>query len=111
MPVLRRPHDRHRGLRARMRAKVAADPKHDRHIMSQTACQRRRFPVPLRRPTAGGDFSRCNHANQRADRQLISSARIPQSLLRAAKPLHTLSGSPGATFGPTAMTGAKIKSP
>jgi hypothetical protein len=94
-----------------MRAKVAAEPKHDRHIMSQTACQRRRFPVPLRWLKAGGDLSRRNHANQRADCRLISSAPTPQSLLRAAKPLHTLSGSPGATFGPAAMTGAKIKSP
>ncbi len=29
MPALRRPHDRHRGLRPRMRAEAAADPKHD----------------------------------------------------------------------------------
>jgi hypothetical protein len=94
-----------------MRPKVAADPKHDRYIMSQTACQRRRFRVPLRRLKAGGDLPRRNHANQRADRRLISSAPNPQSLSRAAKPLHTLSGSPGVSFGPTAMTGAKIKSP
>jgi hypothetical protein len=30
-----------------MRAKVAADPKHDRHIMSQTACQRRQTKSAL----------------------------------------------------------------
>jgi hypothetical protein len=94
-----------------MRAKVAADPKHVRHIMSQTACQRRRFPVSLRWLHAGGDLPRRNHANQRADRPSISSTPTPQSLLRASKPLHTLSGSLGATFGPTTITGAKIKSP
>ena len=73
MPALRRPDDRHRGLRARLRAKVAADPKHDPHIMSKTACERRRLPVPLRWPHARGDLSRRNHANQRADRPLIRS--------------------------------------
>ena len=36
MPALRRPHDRHRGLRARLRAEVAADARHKRHVMSQT---------------------------------------------------------------------------
>jgi hypothetical protein len=105
MPALRRPHDRHRGLRARMRAKVAAGPKHDRHIMSHTVRQRRRFPVPLRWLHAGGDLSRRNHAYQRADRSLIGSTPSPRSLLRASKPLHTLSGSAGASFAPA------IKSP
>jgi hypothetical protein len=86
MPALRRPDDRHRGLRARLRAKVAADPKHDPHIMSKTACERRRLPVPLRWPHAGGDLSRRNHANQRADRPLIRSTPPPRSLLRASRP-------------------------
>ena len=31
--------------------------------MSQTACERRRFPVPLHWLHAGGDLSRQNHAN------------------------------------------------
>lgn len=94
-----------------MPAKVAADPKHDRHIMSQTACQRRRFPVPLRWLHAGGDLSRQNHADQRAYRRLISSRPTPLSLSRTAKPLKTLSGSLGAAFGSTTVTGVKIKSP
>ena len=110
MPALRRPHDRHRGLRARMRAEVAADPKHDRHIMSQTACQRRRFPVPLRWLHAGGDLSRRNHANQ--------PARSPVDTPSTRQPLRTPCCAPphpvqvaGASFAPTAMTSAKIKSP
>ena len=72
-----------------MRAKVAADPKHDRHIMSQTACERRRLPVALRWLHAGGDLSRPNHANQRTDRRLIRSTQTPRSLLRASKPPST----------------------
>ena len=52
------PHDRHRGVRAGLPAKVAADPNRKRHIMSQTACEHRRFPVPLHRLHAGGDLSR-----------------------------------------------------
>ncbi len=41
------------------------------------ASERRRFPVPLRWSHAGGDLSRRNHANQRADRPLIRSAPPP----------------------------------
>ena len=95
-----------------MRAKVAADPKHDRHIMSQTACQRRRFPLPLRWLHAGGDLSRRNHANQRTDRRLIRFTPTPRSLVaRLQAPFRTLSWSLGAGFAPTTITGAKIKSP
>ena len=95
MFALRRPHDRHRGLRPRLRAKAAlADPEHERHIMTrQTACQRRRLPVPLRWLHAGGDLSRHNHPNQRADRPLIRSTPPPRSLLRAPQPrLHAYRG-------------------
>ena len=88
MPALRRPHDCDRGLRARLRAKVAADPKQDRHIMSQTACERRHVLAPMRWLHAGGDLSRHNHANQRADRPLIRSTRPPRT------PHCTLPGSP-----------------
>ena len=56
MPALRRPHDRHRGLRARLRAEVATDAKRVRHVMSQTSSARR-LPVPLRWLRAGGDPS------------------------------------------------------
>jgi hypothetical protein len=58
MPALRHPHDRDRGIRARLRAEVAADTKRVRHVMSQTSSERRRFPVPLRWLHAGGDVSR-----------------------------------------------------
>ena len=38
MPALRRPHDRDRGVRTRLRAEVATDPEPLRHVMSQIAC-------------------------------------------------------------------------
>src|SRR5271166_2724589 len=112
VPALRRPHDRHRGFRAGLRAKVAADPNRERHVMTQTACQRRRFPVPLHRLHAGGDSSRQNHANQPVDRPLIPFTPPPRSPLRASRtPFRTLSRSPGASFAPTVIIDAKIKSP
>ena len=50
---------RHYGLfRIRLRAELAADTTHNRHVMSQTSSERRRFPVPLRWLHAGGDLSR-----------------------------------------------------
>ena len=48
MPTLRRPHDRHRGVRTRLRAEVAADAGQVRHVMSQTSSARR----PLSRSVA-----------------------------------------------------------
>ena len=41
----------------RLRAEVAADPKQDRHVMSQTSSERCSFPVSLRWLHAGGDLS------------------------------------------------------
>jgi hypothetical protein len=112
MPALRRPHDCDRGLRARLRAKVAADPKPDRHIMSQTACERRHVLAPMRWLHAGGDLSRHNHANQRADRPLIRSKRPPR------RPSHSLarrcvqaSRSRRPSVAPTTELGPNIKSP
>src|SRR5271166_5287517 len=52
--------------------------------MSQTTW--RRFPVPLRWLRAGGDLSRRDHANQRADRALMGSTPPPRSPLRASRP-------------------------
>ena len=95
-----------------MRAKVAADPKHDRYIMSQTACERPRLPVALRWLHAGGDLSRRNHANQPADRPvdtLHATTAIPVARFQAS--LRTLHRSPRASFAPTIITGVKIKSP
>src|SRR6266702_1980489 len=46
MPALRRPNDRDRGVRARLRAEVAPDAEQDRHVMSQTSRERCYFPVP-----------------------------------------------------------------
>ena len=95
-----------------LRANVAADPKQDRHIMSQTACERRHVLAPMRWLHAGGDLSRHNHANQRADRPLIRSTRPPRlPIARFQVPPPHPSRSPGASFAPTIMAGAKVKSP
>ncbi len=78
--------------------------------MSQTTW-RLRFPDLLRWLRAGGDLSRRNHAKQRQQspvHTLYAATEIPIAL---PGPLHTLSRSLGATFAPTAITGAKIKSP
>ena len=91
---------------------MAADPNRERHVMSQTACQRRRFPVPLHWLHAGGDPSRQNHANQPVDRPLDTphaATEIP--IARFQDPFRTLSRPPGASFAPTVIIGAKIKSP
>ena len=58
VPALWRSHDRHRGVRARLRAEVAPDAEHDRHVMSQTFPVRCGLPVPMRWFHAGGDPSR-----------------------------------------------------
>ena len=112
MPALWRPHDCDRGLRARPRAKVAADPKQGRYVMSQTACERRHFLVPMHWLHAGGDLSRPNHANQRPDRPSIRSTRRPTCPLHASRLLcaHPCR-SPGAGIAPTTIVGTKIKSP
>jgi hypothetical protein len=68
------------------RAEAAADAEQVRHVMSQTARERRCFPVPLRWPHAGGDRSRRNHANQRADRPvdtLHATTAIPVARFQA----------------------------
>ena len=83
MPALWRSHDRHRDLRARLRAEVATDTEQDRHVMSQTSCERCGFPVPMRWLHAGGDLSRPNHIHQCADRPLMRSERPPKCLLHS----------------------------
>ena len=56
MPALRRSHDRHRGLRARLRAEIPADAGQDRHIMSQRlSISVAAFPFQMRWLYAGGD--------------------------------------------------------
>ena len=80
--------------------------------MSQTACEHRRFHVPLHWLDAGGDPSRQNNANQRSDPPVDTphvATEIP--IARFRDPFRTLSRPPGASFAPTIKVGAKIKSP
>jgi hypothetical protein len=46
--------------------------------MSQTSCERRSFPVPLRWPYAGGDPSRNDHGDYCAECPLTHSSRPPK---------------------------------
>ena len=48
VPTLWRPHDRDRGVRARLQAKLAPDAEHGRHVMTQASCERHDFPIPTR---------------------------------------------------------------
>jgi hypothetical protein len=84
MPALRRPHDRDRDLRARLRAEMAPDAEQDRHVMSQIAREPRTFLVPMRWPYAGSDPSRPCRCGRCAVRSLIRSARLPRCPLRAS---------------------------
>jgi len=80
---------------------VAADPRQDRHVMSQTTCERREFAVPMRWRNAGGDLSRHNHADQPADRPSIRSTRRPRYPLHASRlPCTHPCRSPGAGIAP-----------
>jgi hypothetical protein len=77
--------------------------------MSQTACERRRFPVPLHWFDAGGDPSRRQSTIRPPVDTPHTATEIP--IARFQDPFRTLSGPPGASFAPTAIIGAKIKSP
>ena len=67
-----------------LRAELASDAQQDRDIMSQTALERRDFPVPMRWPHAGSDLSRPSQRGRRAVRYLIRFKRLPRCLLYAS---------------------------
>jgi len=51
--------------------------------MSQTALERRHFPVPMCWPHAGNDPSRTGHCTRRSVLQLIHSEPLPRGVLNA----------------------------
>jgi hypothetical protein len=109
---LRRPHDCDRGLRARLRAKVAAAPSQDRYVMSQISSEHRGFAVPMRWRPAGGDLSRPIHAYQLADHSLIRSTRRPRYPLHLSRrPCAYPCRSPGAGIAPTITPPARKSNP
>ena len=63
---------------------MASDAQQNRHIMSQTALERRDFPVPMRWPHAGSDLSRPGQRARRTVRSLIRSKRLQRCLLYAS---------------------------
>ena len=97
---------------SRLRAEVAADPKHNRHVMSQTSSERRRFPVPLRWLHAGGDLSRLDSRHQCTRRPLIRSKRPPRCPSHSlARPCVQACRSRRPSVAPTSELGANVKSP
>ena len=81
--------------------------------MSQTSCERRSFPVPMRWLHAGSDLSRPDHGHQCAERPLMRSERAPKCLLHAPDLacLQTSQARSPAGVTPTIEIGANIKSP
>ena len=80
--------------------------------MSQTALERRNFPVPMRWPHAGSDLSRPGLRGRRAMRSLIRFKRLLRCLLYASNLASGLIRRPhpvGVTS--TLQFGAAIKSP
>jgi hypothetical protein len=99
MPALRRTHDRHRSVRARLPAELAANTDQDRHLMSQTFCERCRFPAPMHWLNAGGDRSRPNSIPQCVDRALTRSKHPSKCLLHSTHlPYMPVSISPGPSI-------------
>jgi hypothetical protein len=112
VPTLRRPHDRDRDVRARLRANLAPDAEHGRHVMTQAYFARRDFPVPTRWLYAGTVISLDPiTAIQCAERPLMRAERLPRCPLQAphlACPhIRSLPGS----VAPTINVGADVKSP
>jgi hypothetical protein len=95
-------------LRARLRTEVAPDAEQDRHIMSQTALERRDFPVPTRQRS----LSTPGHCGRRTARSLIRSERLPRSLLYASNLASVQIPRPRpVSVTSTIELGAAIKSP
>jgi hypothetical protein len=79
--------------------------------MSQTALERRNFPVPMRRPHAGNDPSRPDQRGRRAVRSLIRFKRLLKGLLYASSLARGLIRRPHPVgLTPILQPGAAIKS-
>jgi hypothetical protein len=105
---------------ARLPAELAADTGQDRHLMSQTFCERYRFPAPIRWLNADGDRSRSNSIHQCVDPALTRSeppSKIPAAhrsppvhadtqcrILSASRP----SSSPAPALNPIALAAQPV---
>ena len=80
--------------------------------MSQTALERRHFPVQMRWPHTGSDPSRPGHCGRPTVRSLIRSERLPKCLFHASN-LACVRITPPRPVGGTSHIeiGAAIKSP
>ena len=115
MPPLRRPHDRDRGVRTRLPAEVAAGPKRVRHLMSQTACQRRRLRSVCARPTRATIFLNPIQGDPCARRPLIPFksrlSRLSRSLARSrGQACRSLRSSAAAPIEPARTSNRPVSS-
>jgi hypothetical protein len=78
--------------------------------MSQTALERRDFPVPMRWSHAGSDLSRPGQRNRRTVRSLIRSKRLPRCPLHASNLASVQVRRPHPGVTSTLQLGAAIKS-
>ena len=79
--------------------------------MSQTALERRDFPIPMRWPHAGSDLSRPGLRGRRAARSLIRLKRLLRCLLYASNLASGLIRRPHLIGVTSLQLGAAIKSP
>jgi hypothetical protein len=79
--------------------------------MSQTALERRHFPVPMRWLHAGNDPSRPGQRGRRAVRSLIRFRRLLRCLLYASNLASGLIRRPHLIGVTSLQLGAAIKSP
>ena len=112
MPALRRTHDRHRGVRTRLQAKVAADTNCERHVMSQD----RLSASPLSRSAAPARRRRRSLSAKPRQSTIRPPLDTPHAateipIARFQDPFRALSRPPGASFAPTVIIGAKSESP
>jgi len=80
--------------------------------MSQTCCERRGFPIPMRWLHAGGDLSQSNHIYQCTDLTLMRSEHQPKCLLHSPDLAYVqICSWPRPGVPPILDIGAGIKSP
>jgi hypothetical protein len=95
-----------------LRATVATDPNRERHIMNQTACQRRRLPVPLRRLHAGDDLAQPDSWQSMRPAPVDALQNQPGTLLSLSRPPPGAGMQVASPYCPASIEcAANLKSP
>ena len=79
MPPLRRPHDRYRGFRTRLRTVISANTDRDRHLMTAVRITPRKATRRARRSRASGNPTRlvAHHASSKLQQAIARSSFAP----------------------------------